>query len=261
MRLIIFLAAYFLTSTAIMAGTMVLEGKYQGKNLYVVNSVSGSGVGYCVFEVQVNGKVSSDEWNSPAFEIDLGVFGLGIGDDVIVTIKYKEGCVPKVINPGVLEPQPSFEIASISISESGLMEWETTGETGQLPFIIQQFKWNKWVSVGEVIGKGTSGKNKYSFQTVEVSGVNKFRVAQKSSEGDSRTSEAVEYKSSKPAVTVVYDKRTKKLKFSEDTNYELYNMYGQIVKRGFGSEADLSDLPKAEYYINYDNSSERFFRK
>jgi len=240
---------------------MVLEGQYQGKNLYVVNSVSGSGVGYCVFEVLVNGNVSSDEWNSPAFEIDLGIYDLNIGDELVVTIKYKEGCTPKVINPGVLEPQPTFEILDIAISNSGLLEWSTSGETGQLPYVIQQFKWNKWVNVGEVTGKGTSGKNAYSFQTVEVSGLNKFRIGQKDSEGETRTSQSVDYKSSKSSVSVVYDKKSKKLIFTSDTNYELYNAYGQIVKRGFGSEADLSGLPKDEYFINFDNSSEKFFRK
>lgn len=260
MRLIIFLAVILLSSTA-SAGTMVLEGKYQGKNLYVVNSVSSSGVGYCVYEVLVNGDVSSDEWNSPAFEIDLTIHGLEIGDDLVVTIKYKEGCTPKVINPDVLEPKPTFEIIDIAVSNSGLITWSSTGETGQLPYVIQQFKWNKWVSVGEVLGKGTSGKNSYNFQTVEVSGVNKFRVTQKNSDGDSRSSKAVEYKSSKEPVTVVYDKKSKKLKFSADTNYELYNVYGQIVKRGFGSEADMTNLAKDEYYINFDNSSEKFFRK
>jgi len=250
-----------LTSFSVSAGTMVLEGKYQGKNLYVVNSVSASGVGFCVFEVLVNGSVSTDEWNSPAFEIDLSVYGLNMGDNVVVTIKYKEGCLPKVINPDVLEPQPTFEVADISVSDSGLLSWSTTGESGQLPFIIQQYKWNKWVGIGEVTGKGTSGKNAYSFQTVEVSGSNKFRVVQKNSGGDSKSSKSVEYTSSREVTTVVYDKKETKLRFSLETNYELYNAYGQIIKRGFGTEVDLSELKKDEYYINFDNSSEKFFRR
>lgn len=250
-----------LASLTSLAGTMVLEGKFQGKNLYVVNSVSATGVGYCVFEVLVNGEVSSDEWNSPAFEIDLGIYGLKMGEDVVVTIKYKEGCLPKVINPGVLEPQPTFEINDITVSDSGMLNWETTNESGSLPFVVQQFKWNKWVNVGEVMGKGLPSKNEYSFQTTEISGNNKFRIVQKDGNGEPKVSPSVEYKSSMKPVAVTYDKKGRVLTFSKETNYELYNVYGQIVKRGFGSKADLTDLPKNDYYISFDNNTEKFYRK
>ncbi len=250
-----------MASLTSLAGTMVLEGKFQGKNLYVVNSVSATGVGYCVFEVLVNGEVSSDEWNSPAFEIDLGIYGLGLGDDVVVTIKYKEGCLPKVINPGVLEPQPTFEITDIRIADSGMLNWETTNESGSLPFTVQQFKWNKWVNVGEVMGKGIPNKSDYSFQTTEISGTNRFRIVQKDGNGELKVSPTVEYTSTMTPVIVNYDKKGRTVNFSKETNYELYNVYGQIVKRGFGSKADLTDLPKNDYYISYDNNTEKFYRK
>ena len=37
------------------AGVLVVEGKYQQKNLYVQNGFSSSGVGFCAFQVKVNG--------------------------------------------------------------------------------------------------------------------------------------------------------------------------------------------------------------
>ena len=49
-------------------GVIVLEGHYQGKNLYVQNPFAGSGVGFCTFEVTINGEVTTDEVNSSAFE-------------------------------------------------------------------------------------------------------------------------------------------------------------------------------------------------
>ena len=261
MRVILTCALFVLSSLTLLAGTLILEGKYQGKDLYVVNSVSSSGVGYCVFEVLVNGQISSDEWNSLAFEIDLDIYGLQLGDDLVITIKYKEGCLPKVINPGVLEPQPTYQVLDISISDFGVLTWGTTGETGSLPFVVQQFKWNKWVNVGEVMGRGIPGENTYNYQAAEVSGVNKFRVLQKTGDGDLKSSVAVEYTSSMPPVTVVYDKKGSTLTFSRETNYELYNVYGQIVKRGFGAKADLADMLKNDYYISFDNNTEKFYRK
>lgn len=245
-------------SPALLAGTIILEGKYQQKNIYVINSISAEGVGYCVFEVSVNGDVTSDEINSSAFEIDLSVFGLKLGDDVVIAIKHKEGCEPRILNPGALEPRPSFEVTSMEIAPSGLLTWETINEQGALPFFVQQFKWNKWVTVGEVTGKGTSVKNSYTFQTPQVSGLNKFRVTQKSSEGRERNSDPTEYTSDKPAVTFSYDKKSARLVFSAETNYELYNAYGQILKRGFGNSVDLSNLFKDTYYISFDSVTERF---
>lgn len=254
-------AMLFVTSLSVNAASIVLEGKYQQKNIFVVNSVAPEGVGFCVFEVSVNGEVSSDEVNSKAFEIDLSIYGMKLGDDVVVVIEHKDGCEPRVINPGALEPRPTFETNEIDIDESGMLTWETLNEQGKLPFIIQQNKWNKWVNVGEVMGKGTSVKNNYSFQTTPVSGDNKFRVIQKGHEGGDRISPSVEYTSTKSPVTMMYDRKSKSLQFSESTNYELYNEYGQIIKRGFGNSADLSNLPKAIYYISYDVQTEKFERR
>ena len=81
------------------AGTLVLEGNYQGKNLFIQNPFSEAGVGFCVYEVTVNDQIATDEINSSAFEIDMGNFGLKIGDKVVVKIKHKDGCTPLVLNP------------------------------------------------------------------------------------------------------------------------------------------------------------------
>lgn len=256
---VLFLA--MLLSLVGVSGTIVLEGKYQQKNVYVINSIAEAGVGFCVYEVTVNGEVTSDEINSNAFEVDLSIYGFKLGDDVVVSIKYKDGCEPRVLNPGALEPQPTFETTRVDISDEGLIQWQTINEQGKLPFVIQQFKWNKWVNVGEVTGNGTSTKNEYSFQTTPVSDLNKFRIIQKSYDGRIRSSASVEYTSDKAPVTFSYNKKTKSLVFDSETNYELYNVYGQIIKRGFGKTADIASLPKNDYYISYDSTTEKFEKK
>lgn len=262
MRYFLLMIAFCLgTAGSVLAGTIVMEGKYQQKNIFVINAVSADGVGYCVYEVKVNGEITSDEINSNAFEIDLSIYGLKLGDDVVVLINYKDGCEPKVLNLGALEPKPTFETTEIKVDEDGLLAWTTVNEQGRLPFIVQQYKWNKWVSIGEVMGQGTSTQNSYTFQTTPVSGVNKFRVIQKTYEGGNRTSPTAEYISSREPVAFSYDRKSKALKFSAETNYELYNVYGQIIKRGFGDSADLSNLPKGEYYVSYDSRTEKFEKR
>ena len=96
-----------------LAGVIVLEGHYQGKNLYVQNPFAGSGVGFCTYEVTVNGEVTTDEWNSSAFEIDLAARGLKVGEPVVIKIKHKDDCKPKVLNPEVLKPKSTFENLSM----------------------------------------------------------------------------------------------------------------------------------------------------
>ena len=44
------------------------------------------------------------------------------------------------------------------------------------PFIIQQYKWNKWVNIGEVNGTGGRQMNTYSFQADLHFGLNRIRV-------------------------------------------------------------------------------------
>lgn len=265
------LLLFCLTSLASMAGSIVLEGNYQGKNLYVRNPFAGSGVGFCTFEVTVNGNVTTDEWNSSAFEIDLSVHNLDAGDRVVVVIKHKDDCggtPPKVLNPEVLNPRSTFEVQSISISNDGVLNWKTTGESGVLTFIIEQKRWNKWVYVGEVEGKGISNTpNSYSFKVTPHSGENKFRVKQVDYTGVPRYSDEVTYDSGLEKLTFNPKKVSDYIKFetssgeSRSTMFEVYDIHGNIVKKGYSDQIDATNLSKGLYYLNYDNSTEEFMKK
>ena len=46
-----------------LAGEIVLKGTFQGENLYVKNPFAASGVGFCVYEVTVNGLTFTEEIN------------------------------------------------------------------------------------------------------------------------------------------------------------------------------------------------------
>lgn len=243
------------------AGVIVVEGKYQLRNLFVLNGQSPTGVGFCVFEVTVNGDITTDEVNSDAFEVDLSQYGFELGDEIEVRIKHKDGCEPRVLNPEALEPMPTFDIKEISVSNDGLLEWSTINEQGALPFVVQQFKWNKWVNLGEVEGMGTSNENNYQFKLVPVSGENKVRVIQKSFKGKVRTSEVVAFTSPKSEVTYAYDKKRDQITFSDETAFEIYNRYGQIAKRGYGKSVSVSNLRNSTYYLTYDSSMDEFVKK
>jgi hypothetical protein len=85
-----------------------LNGIYHGKNLYVQNQFSATGVVFCVIEVKVNGNITTDETQSSAFEIDLSRHDLRLGDAVNVKIYHRDNCKPKVLNPEVLKAKSTL---------------------------------------------------------------------------------------------------------------------------------------------------------
>lgn len=272
MKNIILSIAFFFAALNGYSAFLVLEGNYQGKNLYVQNPFASSGVGFCTIKVLVNDKVTTDTWESSAFEIDLSLHQLKIGDAVVIKIEHKEGCTPKVLNAEVLKPKSTFEVVdgSMNISTSGKLTWKTKNENGKLPYIVEQFIWNKWIPVGEVNGEGSPEEHAYEFQLTPHSGENKVRVKQLDYTNKPRYSQPKTF--SDPSVKEVdfVPKKVKStpIKFVEigtekavKTRYEIYDSYGNIVKKGFGDQVDCSGMKPAAYYINFDNKDSQFIKQ
>ncbi len=243
-----------------LAGILVIEGKYQDKNLYIQNGYAGNGVGFCTYEVTVNGQISTDEVNSSAFEIDFVAFKIKPGTPVIVEIKHKDDCTPKVLNPEALKAKATFEVITINIDKNGLLNWVTKNEMGSLPFVIEQFRWNKWVPVGEVQGAGKMDQNSYSFMTTPHSGENKFRVKQIGYGGLSKVSDNVNFVSTFGQPTYTMGKSANDIEFSVETMYEVYDAYGNIIKKGYGNNLNIATLSKGSYYLCFDNSMTDFIK-
>ncbi|PLX11940.1 MAG: hypothetical protein C0594_02985 [Marinilabiliales bacterium] len=253
----VFILSFLLSFSFAKAGVIKMDGIFQGKNLYVVNPFAASGVGFCVYEVTVNGQITTDEINSSAFEIDLSMFQLQLGDKLVVEIKHKDNCKPKVLNPEVLKPKSTYNLTSINVEKDGTLKWSTSGEAGKLPFIVEQFRWNKWVKVAEIEGKGTPTNNNYSTTVKPHSGENKFRVKQVDYTKKPRYSDEVTFRSMSPPVSLESKRVDDKLEFTMETMYEIYDYYGNIVKKGFGKDVDVSKLDKGKYFVNFDNTMEQ----
>lgn len=249
-------------------GVIILEGNYQGKNLYVQNPFGNGGVGFCVTEVLVNGNVTTDETQSSAFEIDFKPHNLKVGDKVEVKIKHKADCKPKVLNPEVLKPKSTFDVIDIKLAGDGTLNWKTQNETGKLAFVVEQFRWNKWVKVGEVDGVGTPGQNSYTFKVALHSGKNQVRVKQTDYSNQPRTSKPAEATSPSCEIEFFPQRASTVINFvcttdkkPAETMYEMFDQYGNTIKRGFGDKVDVSNLPKGPYYLNYDSKTGEFVKK
>jgi len=246
-------------------GALSVEGTYQGKNLYVQNPMDDEGFGYCGTKVTVNGDIMPGGTNMGAFEIDFSLFNIEIGEPVFIVIDHNDGCKPKILNPEVLLPRSTYKVVKLNVSSEGLLKWTTKGEQGKLPFFIEQYRWNKWVAIGEVRGKGSGQENSYDFKATPHSGENTLRIVQIDHSGTKRPSVEVKFGSKSPLVTKTPAKVKNEIKFiangnAIETRYEIYDAYGNIVKKGVGSSVNCSNLLRGVYYINFDNVNEKFIK-
>lgn len=230
---------------------LLMNSVYQQKNVCVQNYYTGR-VGFCALEVKVNGTTTTDEINSSAFEIDLSALHFNDDDNILIEIYHKKDCTPKILNMEDVRPMPTFVILAAHGTSDGIITWITEDEDVPLLYIIEQFKWNKWIPVGEVIGKGTPERHTYTFKAFLTSGVNKFRIKQVGPHNMVRYSNEIIIKSTKNKPSFVMSKDKKEIQFSDETMFELYDVYGNIIKRGFGININISNIPKGIYYLCYD---------
>lgn len=257
-----FVLPFFCTSQYKLLST---EGKYQGKKLYVNNPLQKDGFGYCVIKVTVNGDVLPASIQSSNFEINFDLFDLKIGDDVFVVIEHFEGCTPRFLNPEVLLPKSTFDIVDIEIDKNAILKWKTKNEGGILDFQIEKFKWNNWISVGQVRGKGGAKINQYTYKLPLHSGTNKVRVSQIDNTGKTRFSKTLEHSSNiAPFSMGPYSVRDYIYFYSNDkktkTRFEVLDAYGNLLKAGFANNVDCKNIVNGIYYINYDNKTEKFIK-
>jgi hypothetical protein len=236
------------------AGEITLSGNYYGNNLVVLNPSIGNG--FCVTEVLVNGKKTSDEIRSNSFEIDFSLLELKSGDPVKVVIKYHDGCTPTIVNPQALTAHSAFTFVSIKFDRSGKLTWTIKGELGEDPFFVEQFRWNKWVQVTEVRPSDTIHNSTYAVDVNTHYGLNQFRIVKTDASGNPIYSKVAKYNNIKATeVELISSKITDKISFSAETMYELFDQNGNYLSGGIAKDVDASDLGKGKYFLNYDTKS------
>lgn len=252
MKLLISLAFAFSLAASATAEVVIISGIYQGKDLYVKNPLTADGAGYCVYSVLVNGQETKDELNSASFAVDLAIWKLNLGDPLEIVLRCKENCEVKILNPEVIYPSSTYNITALNLSPAGAMEWKTEKENAPLPFVIEQFRWNKWIKVGEVKGKGKPEECVYNYSVNLHSGTNTIRIYQMDFKGQHTSSE---YKvvSATPEVKLKSAKISNIIEFSAITDYEIVSEFGTMITSGRGASIDASKFTKGKYYVNYDN--------
>lgn len=241
--------------------TLTIKGRIENDKVYVQNPGSSTHDGFCAKYVMVNGKKIDIKVNQSAFEINFNELGYKKNDSVCVQIVHESDCKPKILKSFVAEVKtPLFETESVTVDTSGKIKWTTKNENYKLKFIIEQYKWNKWIKVGEVAGKGGTGTNSYEFKAEVHSGVNKFRVKQVYPEPN-KTCMTPSAMCINPRSRVTMKKVKTDIIFSYQTSYELYDGFGNFIKRGKGTKLDIKTLKKGNYFLNFDNYTEKIIIK
>lgn len=252
----------FLNNTA-QADEMVLNGIYQGKDLYIINPMLDMGEEYCAYEVLINDISFDDVINSSAFRITLDQVGLQFGQEYSVVIKHHEDCTPKLVNPEVLKPLSTYEIIDYELGYNDILKFTTQNESGKLTFYVEEYRWGRWLERGQIAGEGGPENRIYSQKIYPYNGENLFRIYQVDHLYRKFYSDTIVFNIDKEPTkpTTPLKKVKKEITFSGQTYYAVINEFGEELLSGSGTVADVSNLKKGEYFLNFENEYVVFKKK
>lgn len=119
------------------------------------------------------------------------------------------------------------------------------------PYLLQQYCFYEWRTVDTIFGQGKMfvDINNYKFPFLH-SGINRFAL-----KSEKRWRPCIfEIESKKKKVKIKSTHVTDYLEFNDETYYELYHN-DKLIITGRGKRADLRNLDKGLYYLNYDNET------
>ena len=261
----IFFCLFLINHLVFSQERLSIEGYYQGKSIYIENPVNADGFGFCINKVAVNGDLVPLSIRDEVIALNLSILNIKVGAPVLIIIHHEKGCSPVFINPEVLRSKSTFELSEIKITGNKKLEFKTIKEQGKLPFLIEQYKWDKWVKVGEIQGNGSPTTQSYTYILSPHSGQNKVRVSQIDNTTKKRSSKAITFESD---VLEVYKSPTKVktiISFTSNgikskTHFEIFDAYGNVLKQGYNNLVNCTSLVNGLYYINYDNKTEKFIK-
>jgi hypothetical protein len=152
------------------------------------------------------------------------------------------------------QTKDSCKIISINIGKDGIVHWITRSDPNHTPFTVEQYRWNKWVKIGQVdVPTPFSETQTYYFKSIPYSGENQIRVFHRN---DTTLFRAVKWESDTPVVKFSINKDTKEIQFTNETLFEIWDTKGNVIKRGLTQTIWYKDIPSGSYILNYDNSTE-----
>lgn len=235
--------------------SIILNGIYTGKALIIQNPLKDSL--FSVQKINLNGKATMTDVRSSAFELNFSVEGIKENDTVEIIIFYDQTIgKPTIFNPEVLKPSNDFRFISAECDRKKMtINWTVSASNLTEPFEVEQYRWDKWMTIQLVNPQEVKSYPKFSASFVPHSGRNLFRVKYIDAEGTIFYSNDIKYTSKGKEVMLLSDKVKNTIDFSEETMYQLYDEHGALLLDGWGKTIDIELLDKGKYYLNYDNKT------
>jgi len=159
------------------------------------------------------------------------------------------------------QTSPVQIIKKCAVQAGGLLCWSATEDSSEMVYLLQQFRWNKWVNWDTLFSEMRTDTASYSVSISKYihSGENVFRVLPFADGKPQKSSEKIIYKADsfgELLEQVMYPSKTDYvIEFKRETQYELYNKFGEIVRQGYGKSFSRKGLDGDVYYLNYDNKT------
>ena len=141
------------------------------------------------------------------------------------------------------------------IDTSGVLHWESEEVEDSTEFIVQQFKWNRWVNVDTV--KGTEGDQYHFTSRVYLfHGKNRIRILHHATDTNTYADTVSMDVPNIPEVSYACSVNMDKVKFSAETPYEIIDAQDHTVRSVFGKSVSVKDLDEGMYFLNVENKTE-----
>lgn len=259
MKNLLFLSVFLFCFQIVFSQEIKLEGKYYGEDLYVMNPS-----GDCVEKITVNGKEIEANTKSFSFGIDLSE--LKMYEKVVVILQHKRDCKPDVINTAKAIQKNNLFVVTKSGIKGNILTWKAIEEKTKSQYIIEQYRWERWVEIGTVKCVGKPQEQAYKFDLNKAvlrpyNGKNKYRLKQINYRKDRHSPEIIA-KFKKPKAKIKKNDGQKLIEFSSATSYQILDLKEEkILLEGHAKKVDINKLAKGKYILRYDTKKTNFRKK
>ena len=265
-RLFFVIVIACISFNSVFSADIVFDGMFFEQNMYIKNPSMESG--FCIKSISVNGKSVNTNLNTGLVVVKFSELGLKSGDLFNMVINHDEASKPVIINKNAFASKSTFTLVSAKIEIDGndsKLCFTVKDESSPMPFYIDHFRANKWVRIGAVIGKGGKDEKTYELPVAGLPGENQFMIYQRNDD-DTQRSFDVTVESPKNEVVelekIIQKKAVKEIRFTGSTEYIIVDKaYGNTKMRGVDKKADISTLPKAKYFVSYEEKFKKFKKK
>jgi len=255
----VFLNIVFVCLTfSVYAQVITLDGVYRGKDIFVQNPFLGAEGSFCIDYIRVNEIKVIDAPSTSAVKIDLS--GFTIDAKIAIEIHHHGGCLPKILNPEVLDVGSVFKYLQITADDASI-SWVTTGEMpGDGVYVLYKLKLDGWIAIKNISGKGNLDNNQYSVGINHYSGDNRFKLSYKY-DGTETVSDEFEFYSDLEPITYYPEGNVyNMISLSRVTDYVIKNYEGEILLKGVGQDINVEPLPYGEFTLILENRENIIFR-